>query len=121
MQEFLEPLTEAEPPIIPADSQSSFFSEVLGNVFEVKEHAMTLCEALLNRQREHTDVIQNIADVVLNTAVDWGQAYTQFARHFPFAKARLAQERERNPAFDQFLNVSPLHAARLTSKLIVLR
>lgn len=105
-QEFLEPLVEADPPIISPDNQSTFFSEVLGNLFDVRETAQSFSDALLNRQREHTDLIQNIGDVVLNIALDWGSQYKSYASHYPFAKASIQQEKQRNPSFELFVNVS---------------
>lgn len=107
-QEFLEPLVEADPPIISPDNQSTFFSEVLGNLFDIREMAQSFSDALLNRQREHTDLIQNIGDVVLNIALDWGSQYKNYASHYPFAKASIQQEKQRNPSFELYVNVGYL-------------
>lgn len=101
----MEPLTEADPPIIPQDAQSNFFADVLCNAFEIKDQAQAFSEALTQRQREQGPVIQNIGDVVINAAVDWGLAYVNYAKAYPFADARIKAEKAKNPLFDQFLTV----------------
>lgn len=78
---------------------------MLLNAFEVKQQAANFSEALLNRQREQAPIIQNIGDVALGAALDWGPAYTSYYRNHPFADARVRQEKAQNPAFDNFLIV----------------
>lgn len=78
---------------------------------------MTFSEALLQRQREQGPVIQNIGDVVINAALDWGPAYCHYARYYPFADATIKAEKARNTTFDQFLTAFTRRPA--TRKLAV--
>jgi hypothetical protein len=103
VQEFLEPLSDAHPPIIQPDDMSSFFSDVLLNAFDVRQQASNFFDALLHRQREQAPVIQGIGDLALMASLDWGDAYAYYYRQSPFADARVRKEKANNPAFDAFL------------------
>ena len=109
--EFVDPIMAAGDAIIRSDDQSTFFAEVLLNVFEVREHAGAFLEAMLERQREQAPVIQAMGDVCHAAARDWGPAYEQYLAESSLAEDRVKQERLDNPAFDQFLLAFPSRPA----------
>lgn len=65
-----------------------------------------LLESLQARQLEQHPHIGAISDLVFDAALNWQEAYMEYVTHYPIAKAKIEEEKQRNPAFARFLEVS---------------
>lgn len=99
----MQPLREASPPIIPPAQLDDFLVAILGNIAEIRAYSSTFLANLLARQEQQYPVIEKIGDIVLESALDWSNAYTTYTRQFPLMELRFKRERESNPLFANFL------------------
>ncbi len=100
---FVEPLRNSNPPIInPPPRLEPFLREVLYNVDEIKAHCRPFLDALLAKQKEGP-VIDAIGPILLNAALEWGQAYVASCVHTPLGEACWKEEKSINPRFNDLL------------------
>jgi hypothetical protein len=66
-------------------------------------------EALQVRQREQNPVIEQIGDLILASAVEWGDSYVTYAKNLPFGEDVIKIEKSKNEQFKDFINVSHFH------------
>lgn len=66
-----------------------------------------LVEQLHHIQREHHPRIPSITAAVFDTALNFREAYLEYIPNYPIAAYRIEDEKERNPAFQVFHDVSP--------------
>lgn len=90
--------------IIPNSRLESFITTVFQNIDDIRKFNEQMYEKLMIRQREQSPVITNIGDVFLDAARQFGQAYVSYNALFPFADARIKEEKARNPDFARFLD-----------------
>ncbi|GAA5935183.1 hypothetical protein JCM3775_007227 [Rhodotorula graminis] len=100
---FVEPLRNAQPPIIaPASRLAHFLSTVLLNLSAIRDHSRSLLAALRQRQAEHY-LFRGVGALVLDAALEWERDYVAFTVAFPMADFLLKEERDRNPRFAELL------------------
>jgi hypothetical protein len=102
---FIKPLRNANPPILPFDNLEEFIDEVFGNILDLRECNRHLLETLYVRQREQAPIIHGIGDIFLDAATEFRLAYPIYIGHFPITEKRMKDEIENNPAFRLFLEV----------------
>jgi hypothetical protein len=66
-----------------------------------------MLERLQKRQKE-SYVVNNIGDIFLECALEFGSDYVKYNGHFPLADNTIKIEKARNPEFKQFLEVNSL-------------
>lgn len=64
---FIQPLREANPPVIKPDKLSGFLSEVFWNINEILDHHQRMLTKLFERQREQHPLVQSVADIILDS------------------------------------------------------
>lgn len=74
-----------------------------------------MLERLQKRQKE-SYVVNNIGDIFLECALEFGNDYVNYNGHFPLADNIIKIEKARNPEFKQFLEVN----SRIDSIVIVI-
>lgn len=105
IQAFHEPLREANPPIIHPARLTEFTNQVFANLDELRAYSGRFINILLARQREQTPVVQSIGDIILDAALEWGQAYMDYAEATVNGEYLVNEEKNRNSAFSTFLTV----------------
>lgn len=105
-QVFITPLREAERPIIERSRLDIFIDDAFHNYRSILDVHQRLLEALQQRQREQHPRFGMISDLILDAALNWNEAYLEYMPHYPIAKAKIDDERNRNVKFKTFLEVS---------------
>lgn len=103
---FVQPLRLANPPIIPTAQLESFLDSILLNIAEIRQHSNIFLSKLVARQLEQYPLIESIGDIILESAIEWSEAYTKYTRFFPQMELNFKKERDKNPKFALFLQVS---------------
>lgn len=104
-QLFIQPLRDANPPIIRPSEVDEFIEEVFGNILDLRECNRRLLEVMYVRQREQAPVIHGIGDIFLDAATEFRLAYPNYVGHLPVAEKRMKDELEKNAEFRRFLEV----------------
>ncbi|CAL1716353.1 unnamed protein product [Somion occarium] len=91
-------------PVISRSRLQGFLSEVFYNLDEILAHHRRLLDQLFERQREQHPLIQSIADIILETSLQFRQSYEAYIKHYPLAEARHRTELRRNPKYQSFLS-----------------
>ncbi|GAA5909349.1 hypothetical protein JCM6882_000959 [Rhodosporidiobolus microsporus] len=99
---FIEPLTAAQPPIIPPSRLPSFLSSILLNHRTVRSHSSSFLSALRAKQAE-APVVSGIGKVVFSAALEWEQAYHEYGVQFELAGFLVREEMDHNPRFKEFV------------------
>ncbi|GET57652.1 putative GDP/GTP exchange factor Rom2p [Rhizophagus irregularis DAOM 181602=DAOM 197198] len=99
---YVNELRSASPPIISPAELDRFIQEVFYNVFDIRKHNKVMLERLQKRQKE-SYVVNNIGDIFLECALEFGNDYVNYNGHFPLADNIIKIEKARNPEFKQFL------------------
>jgi hypothetical protein len=102
---YAEPLRSADPPIIEPRRLPQFANQVFANLDELRSHSARLINAFQIRQREQNPVVESIGDLVLDAALEWGQAYMDFAEAQVTGEYLVQEEKSTNSAFATFLQV----------------
>jgi hypothetical protein len=66
-----------------------------------------MLERLQKRQKE-SHVINNIGEIFLECALEFGNDYVKYNGHFPLADNLIKIEKAKNPSFKRFLEVKIL-------------
>ncbi|KAL0955022.1 hypothetical protein HGRIS_003941 [Hohenbuehelia grisea] len=103
---FVNGLRRASPPIIPRQLLDGFISQVFGNLPDILAHHQRMLAALFERQRDQHPLVQSVADIVLDTALnpEFRNAYTTYIKHYPLAESHHRRELKRNPAYSAFVH-----------------
>ncbi|GAA5980783.1 hypothetical protein JCM10908_003866 [Rhodotorula pacifica] len=99
---FAEPLRHSDPPIFPPESLSSFLSDVLLNMDDIRQHSRSLLQALRDLRERGADA-DLLGELVGQAALAWGPAYHHYMTKFPLADQRLRAEMMANDAFRDVL------------------
>ncbi|KZS88061.1 hypothetical protein SISNIDRAFT_460111 [Sistotremastrum niveocremeum HHB9708] len=100
---YINPLVNANPPIMPQDYLLAFTKEVFWNLNEILHVHQRLLAALFARQRDQHPLVQSIADIVLDTALKFQPPYESYIKHYPLAEARHRRELKRNPRYQHYI------------------
>lgn len=98
-------MRSANPPVIEPNRLTSFANQVFANLDELRAHSGRLVNAFQVRQREQNPVVESIGDLVLDAALEWGQAYMDFAEAQVMGEYLVNEEKTTNSAFATFLQV----------------
>lgn len=113
-QSYHEALLYANPPVIePKGRLTEFCNRVFANLDELRLHAGRLSEALVARQKEQSPLVHGVGDLILDAALEWGTAYTEYMESMAIGEQMFEQEKARNPAFRAFLQVGLTGVSRL--------
>ncbi|GAA5885505.1 hypothetical protein JCM16303_002232 [Sporobolomyces ruberrimus] len=100
---FVEPLKNANPPIIQPHRLPHFLQSILLNIAEIRQHSSNFLSALRAKQSESLVLRGGIGKIVLMSAVEWGKSYIQYTTAFPMADWLFKEEKEHNPRFNDLL------------------
>ncbi|OAW00133.1 hypothetical protein PTTG_08077 [Puccinia triticina 1-1 BBBD Race 1] len=104
---FIIPLVQASPPILPPQRLPEFKEKVVSNVLEIRDHNRVLLQNLLIRQQDQHPLVKGIGDVILNSALEWGQDYIRYTSDHVFGEVEVNDEKTRNPSFAELINQIP--------------
>lgn len=104
-QIYVQPLREAEPPIIPRDRLGTFITEAFHNFGELHAHHRRLLDRLHEIQRDEHPVINSVTAAIFDAALNWREAYMEYVTNYPIAEYRIVDEMNNNPAFKAFVEV----------------
>ncbi|RIA91851.1 CNH domain-containing protein [Glomus cerebriforme] len=99
---YVNGLRSASPPIISPTELDHFIQEVFYNVFDIRKYNKVMLERLQKRQKE-SHVVNNIGDIFLECALEFGNDYVKYNGHFPLSDNTIKIEKTKNPEFKQFL------------------
>jgi hypothetical protein len=103
---FITPLREADRPIIERSRLEVFIDDAFHNYRSILDVHERLLADLHERQLEQHPNFGMVSDLMLNAVLHWHEAYMEYMPHYPIAKAKIDEEKARNPAFAAFLDVS---------------
>jgi len=109
---YIEPLRQAELPIIARDRLEDFIQEVFHNYLQLYVHHKRLVEKLQEIQREQHPNIHSITAAMYDAALNWREAYMEYIPNYPIAAYRIDEEMANNLAFRTFVDVS-FHSTHL--------
>jgi len=104
---FITPLIQANPPILQGQRLMEFKEKVVSNVLEIRDHNRVLLQNLLIRQQDQHPLVKGIGDVILNSALEWGQDYIRYTSDHVFGEAEVNDEKSRNPSFAELISKIP--------------
>ena len=105
---YIQPLKTADPPIIPSSRLSSFLHDVYHNYLELLHLHRRLLERLHEIQRDEHPMIRSITAPIMDAALNWREAYTEYVPNYPISHYRIDDEMQTNPDFKAFADVCPL-------------
>lgn len=97
---------QANPPILSGQRLMEMKEKVVSNVLEIRDHNRVLLQNLLIRQQDQHPLVKGIGDVILNSALEWGQDYIRYTSDHVFGEAEVNDEKSRNPSFAELIQVS---------------
>lgn len=95
-------LQESE--VIPPERRSAFIQNVFWNVRDILAVNTRLRDALSKRQKSYA-VVDRIGDVFLEHVPNFGP-FVAYGAHQLYGKYEFEREKDQNPAFAQFVEVS---------------
>ena len=104
---FVDGLRTADVPIIDRSRLDTFLHDVFHNYQSILELHKFLLEDLQARQLKEHPEIGAIGDLYLSAVLEfhgWREAYMEYVTHYPIAKAKVEEEKARNPRFVAFLD-----------------
>ena len=107
-QVFIQPLRNANPPVIPYSEIDGFMDDVFGNFYDVRRASSQLLKLLKARRRRRSPVIQRVRNIFLQVTTEFRLVYPPYVGHLPNAEKRLKEEAERNDEFRLFLEARAL-------------
>ncbi|KAF7317781.1 hypothetical protein MKEN_00865900 [Mycena kentingensis (nom. inval.)] len=107
---YVEPLRNAQPPIIPHNRLDMFIQEVFHNFSEIAEHHARLLEKFHELQREQHPAIRSITSLMFDAALNFRDAYMEYIPNYPIAAYRIDDEMANNPDFKSFVDQQVRHA-----------
>ena len=105
---YVQPLKNADPPIIPPERLLSFLHDAFHNyaeLYHVHRHMLTRLHEI---QRDEHPIIRSVNAPVLDAALNFREAYMAFIPNNPIAHYRIEEEMQNNPVFKAFADVCAL-------------
>ncbi|KAL5513096.1 TUS1 [Sanghuangporus vaninii] len=120
---YVQPLKNAEPPIIPHERLSTFLQDAFHNYAELYHIHRHLLSSLHEIQRDEHPIIRSINAPVLDAALNFRDAYMAYIPNNPIAHYRIDEEMQNNPVFKAFADATVKHpdSRRLDMKSFVHR
>jgi hypothetical protein len=106
---YIDPLRQADPPIVPPQRLDQFIRDVFHNCGQLLHHHRRLLENLWRTQREEHPVIRSLTDSILDAFLNFRDAYLEYIPNYPIAAYRIEDEKASNPRFKDFHDVSIGH------------
>lgn len=100
---FINPLREAEQPIIDRSRLDIFIHDVFHNYRNLLDVHRQLARDLQELQVQQHPQLGVIAEPILNAALNWHEAYMEYVPNEPIALAKVDEEKANNPAFRHFI------------------
>ncbi|KAH7105901.1 Dbl-like domain-containing protein [Auriculariales sp. MPI-PUGE-AT-0066] len=120
---FVQPLQNANPPIIPRERMIQFIKDVFYNINDLYKHHRRMLDKLHKIQRDEHPNIRSLSEPIFDAALNWREAYMEYIPHYPIAAYRIEDEMATNPAFKSFVDQATRQpdARRLDIKAFVNR
>lgn len=107
-QMYVQPLREMDPPIVSRERLAQFIHDVYHNFDELHVHHRKMLNTLHEIQREEHPCIRTITAAIYDAVLNFREAYMEYIPHYPIAAYRIDDEMANNPAFADFVEVSPI-------------
>lgn len=98
--------------IIPAARVQSFLDKVVSNVLVIRDHNRVLLQNLLARQQDQHPLVKGIGDLILNSALEWGNDYIRYTNDHVFGEVEVNEEKKHNSLLADLLNQIPKQSSR---------
>jgi hypothetical protein len=102
---YVQPLSTANPPIVPPQRLSAFLTDGFHNVGQLVHHHRRLLESLHAIQQDEHPLIHTITAAVLDAFLNFRDAYLDYIPNYPIAAYRIEDEKANNPRFKEFHDV----------------
>lgn len=93
-----------EEDIIPQPRRTDFLEQVFWNIHDIIAVNTRLRDAL-NKRQKHYAVVERIGDIMLDAVPHFGP-FVSYGAHQLYGKYEFEKEKNSNPAFYQFVEVS---------------
>ncbi|KIK57123.1 hypothetical protein GYMLUDRAFT_247376 [Collybiopsis luxurians FD-317 M1] len=123
---YIAPLQNASTsvnPITPAERLPQFIQSVFSNINALHSHHLRLLQSLFRIQYDEKPTIRSISAPILDAALNWREAYTEYIPNYPIATYTIDSEMRINQAFREFVQRCTRHpdAHRLDMKNFINR
>ncbi|KAH8833200.1 CNH domain-containing protein [Flagelloscypha sp. PMI_526] len=120
---YVEPLRNADSPIIDPKLLEPFIHDVFHNYRDLLHHHSRLLDKLQQIQRDEYPFIHSITAPIMDAVLNFRDAYLEYVPNYPIAAYKIDEEMRNNPMFDAFVNQCVRHpnAHRLDMKNFVNR
>ncbi|KAH8833385.1 CNH domain-containing protein [Flagelloscypha sp. PMI_526] len=106
---YIQPLLQADPPIIPQPRLNQFIASVFNNYADLHQHHLRLLDRLHHIQREQHPVIRSVSAAMLDAVLHFREAYMEYIPNYPIAAWRIDSEMRNNPEFKTFVDQCVRH------------
>ncbi|KAH8833423.1 CNH domain-containing protein [Flagelloscypha sp. PMI_526] len=106
---YIEPLLQADPPIIPQPRLSQFIALVFDNFADLCLHHFCLLDRLHRIQREQHPLIRSVGAVMLDAVSQFREAYMKYIPNYPMAAWKIGNEMRNNLDFKRFVDRCTSH------------
>ncbi|KAH9810846.1 CNH domain-containing protein [Melampsora americana] len=107
---FIDPIKTI--PIIPPPRVQSFLEKVVSNVLVIRDRNRVLLQNLIARQQDQHPLVKGIGDLILNSALEWGNDYIRYTNDHVFGEVEVNEEKKHNPLLANLLNQIPKQSSR---------
>lgn len=117
-QLFITPLQDQSPPAIFQPGQlHKFSSQVFSCILDIRDYNRRFLNQLKTRQAKQHPLIIGIGDIILSSALEWGDLYIAYATDHPLGELEIEKQTSQNALFAELVQVS---SANLALKLLSL-
>ncbi|KAH8833415.1 CNH domain-containing protein [Flagelloscypha sp. PMI_526] len=106
---YIQPLLQADPPIIPQPRLNQFIASVFNNYADLHQHHLRLLDRLHHIQREQHPVIQSVSAAMLDAVLHFREAYLEYITNYPIAAWKIDNEMKNNSDFKAFVDQCVRH------------
>ncbi|BEJ01662.1 hypothetical protein CcaverHIS631_0603440 [Cutaneotrichosporon cavernicola] len=108
---FITPLRMSDKEIIERSRLEVFIDDVFHNYKSILAVHEKLLADLHDRQLKQHPKVGMVSDLMLNAYLNGNEAYAEYMPHYPIAKAKIDEEKSKNPNFAAFLQEARSHPA----------
>ncbi|KAF8501651.1 hypothetical protein F5888DRAFT_1898003 [Russula emetica] len=100
---YITPILSAPHEIIAEERGKIFVSEVFWNLNEILAHHKRMLRSLFARQRDQHPLIQSVADIILDNALQFTPEYESYIKHSPLSLEHHRKELDQNLLYKDFI------------------
>lgn len=100
---YVTPILSASHEIMAEEKGKIFVSEVFWNLNEILAHHKRMLRSLFARQRDQHPLVQSVADIILDNALQFTPEYESYIKHSPLSLEHHRKELDQNLLYKNFI------------------